>query len=131
MIGLNNPFNIRVSTSRWIGSDGSTRGFVNFRSIDYGVRAAAILIMRTYRMKNVCTIAEIVNCFAPPSENNTQKYIDFVCRQMSCFPFDVPRRDEFPSLLCAMSLYEGNPVSCDDIKQVLLDFNIKPYKCKN
>lgn len=130
MIGKNNPFNIRVSNSRWIGSDGETRGFVNFCSLEYGVRAAAILVMRTYRMKSVCTISEIINRFAPPSENNTQRYIDFVCGQMSCFPFDIPKRNEFSALLCAMSVYEGNPVSITDINEVLYEFNIKPYKCR-
>lgn len=131
MIGQNNPFNIRYAhINHWIGQIGNTRGFCDFVHVNYGIRAACILVMRSYRKQNICTISEIITKFAPPCENKTTKYVEYVCRVMSAFPFDVPRRDEFPALLCAMSVYEGNPVSVDEIKIVINEFNIKPYKCK-
>ena len=131
MIGRCNPFNIRQSAgNNWLGSVGSTRGFVDFVNMDFGIRAAAILIMRTYRKKNVLTVSEIINRFAPSSENDTRRYVDFVCSRMSCFPFDIPGKSDYPSLLSAMSVFEGNPVSYVDICFVLAKFNIVPYKNK-
>lgn len=131
MIGINNPFNIRFkSFNKWLGQVGHTRGFCDFSSFDYGVRAACILIMRSYRKKDVLTISEIVNRFAPSSENDTGKYIDFLCSRMGCFPFDIPRCSDFPKLLSLMSKYEGNPVSSDYIADVIKLFHIVPYnKC--
>lgn len=132
MIGRNNPFNLRYSkNNHWLGLTGQTRGFCDFVNMDFGIRAVAIMIMRTYRMKNVLTISEIIHRFAPPTENNTNKYVDFVCSQLSCFPFDIPSCAEYPSLLSAMSVFEGNPVSIDTINFAIAKFNIVPYKKKN
>lgn len=131
MIGKNNPFNIRYSLgNKWIGQNGCTRGFADFSLLEYGIRAACILIMVSYRKKNAVTIAEIIERFAPSLENNTQKYISFVCGVLGCFPFDIPKRADFPKLLNAMSIFEGNPVSVKEITRVIDVFNIKPYKCK-
>ena len=131
MIGNNNPFNIRYSVgNKWIGQNGCTRGFADFSSLDYGIRAACILIMVSYRKKDVVTIQEIIERFAPSVENNTQKYVDFVCSIIGCFPFSIPRIDEYPKLLNAMSIFEGNKVPIEDIVNVINEFNIKPYKCK-
>lgn len=131
MIGLNNPFNIRyASGNHWLMSDGDTRGFVNFKSLEYGVRAACILVMRSYRKNGVLTIAEIIHRFAPPSENDTDKYVDFVCSRLGVLPFDIPTRNDFPYLLSVMSIYEGNPVPSDFIFEVIDRFSISPYKCK-
>lgn len=131
MIGKNNPFNIRYSVgNKWIGQNGCTRGFVDFSSLDYGIRAACILIMVSYRKKDVVTIQEIIDRFAPSVENNTQKYVDFVCSTIGCFPFDIPQRSDYTRLLAAMSIFEGNSVSMQKIDEVINKFNIKLYKCK-
>lgn len=129
MIGINNPFNIRYnSRNKWLGQSGNTRGFCDFISFEYGVRSACVLIMRSYRMKNVVTIYDIVNRFAPNSENDTAKYIMFLCSRMSCLPFDIPNRQDFPKLLSLISKYEGNPVSSDFIADVIAKYKIVPYK---
>lgn len=128
MIGRCNPFNIRYNPrSTWLGQTGCTRGFVDFDNMNYGIRAAAVLIMRSYRMKNIVTISEIIHRYAPPFENKTDAYVDFVCSQLSCFPFDIPSCDEFPRLLLAMSKFEGNPLLLSDIEFVLKKFNIVPF----
>lgn len=131
MIGKNNPFNLRYShLNIWIGQTGQTRGFCDFQSIEYCIRAVAILVMRSYRKKNVLTISEIITRYAPPSENKTNDYISFVCKKMYAFPFDIPQRVEYSLLLRAMSIYEGNPVLLHDIMKVINDFKIVPYKKK-
>lgn len=131
MIGRNNPFNLRYSkNNHWLGLTGQTRGFCDFVNMDFGIRAVALLVMRSYRKNNVLTISEIIHRFAPPIENNTDKYVEYVCGQLSCFPFDIPSRAEYPSLFRAMSKFEGNPVDIDAINFAIAKFNIVPYKKK-
>ena len=70
MIAKNNPFNIRVG-SRWLGLVGQNKGFCEFASMEYGVRAAAYLLMRSYRKRGIMSIRAIIERFAPSSENDT------------------------------------------------------------
>ena len=72
----NNPFNIR-SGSRWLGLSGNKNGFCEFEALEYGVRAAAYLLLKTYRKRGLVSIKQIISTFAPPSENNTARYIQF------------------------------------------------------
>lgn len=132
MVGDYNVFNIRKG-SKWIGSHGSTRGFVDFDSVDYCIRAAWIIICQTYRRRGILTISQIINTFAPPKENNTDAYIGYVCAVMSSFPFDIPKSKlEFATLLSAMSIYEvtlEHSVSCDQILDVVDKFKLEVYNC--
>lgn len=131
MIGKNNPFNIRHSSGNyWKGQTGYKDGFCVFSRLEYGVRAAAIIVMRSYRARGVLTFSEIINTWAPSSENPTSSYIKFVCGKLSALPFDIPHRSEFPKLLHAMSCFEGDPVSVEFIEAVLEEFDIVPYKCR-
>jgi len=78
----NNPLNIRISDNDWkgkvlINNDGQ---FEQFVSMYYGFRAA-ILTIETYIIKYGCnTIRSIITRWAPPNENHTSNYINFVCR---------------------------------------------------
>ena len=132
MIGKNNPFNIRFSrNNQWIGQIGQTNGFVDFSDRIYGVRAAALLVLRSYRSKGILTISEIINRYAPTTENNTAKYVEYVCNQLGVFPFDIPKdKDEYYKLLAAMSRYEGNPISYAVIEFVCKHFKITPIKLR-
>lgn len=72
----NNPGNIRLGSSAWLGAIvGTDTAFVTFSEMRYGVRAAAKLF-RNYQSKYALrTIAQLVSRWAPPSENDTQAYI--------------------------------------------------------
>ena len=83
----NNPLNIRkVPGTHWRGEVSSPLGevgrgdFVRFSSLTYGLRAA-FCILRTYRdkYKLVC-IEDIITRWAPPTENDTRKYICDCCK---------------------------------------------------
>ena len=126
MIGENNPFNIRYNArNQWLGQIKPCRGFCSFSSMAFGIRAAIMLIMRSYRKKNLVTVSEIINRYAPSTENNTQAYIDYVCHRMAVLPFDVMyKKSDYCDLLAAMSEFEGNPVPSYKIKQVMSDFDI-------
>ena len=132
MVGKNNPFNIRYNPrNMWLGLDKNQvyRGFCNFVDIKYGIRAACYLLMVSYRKKGVLTISEIISRFAPSSENDTDRYIQFVCNGLDCFPFYYPKdKYDFAKLLYYMSIYEGNSVSIADILTVINMFHLNIKK---
>ena len=92
----NNPLNIRLSKDKWQGqinpsgnanvndnaNNSSPKGdaeFVQFYSMEYGWRAAFVILCRTYYGKyGLKTIRDIVSRWAPAKENNTEAYIRHV-----------------------------------------------------
>lgn len=78
----NNPLNIRRSIQEFQGEVTSNDlQFKTFRSMAYGYRAA-MKILKTYITKYKCdTIGKIISRWAPENENNTQGYINAVCRR--------------------------------------------------
>ena len=84
----NNPLNIRKGNN-WLGerTPQVDRAFEEFQTIEYGLRAA-FKLMRNYitgfsgRSAKYNTIRKLVRRWAPPSENATQNYIDFVCKHV-------------------------------------------------
>lgn len=108
MIGKNNPLNIRYNCfNRWIGLEGHTKGFCDFDSLEHGVRAAAYLICKSYRSKGICTLRDIINRFAPPSENPTSRYINYVSDLCSLKPDKVLDLFDYVHVLHYMALYES------------------------
>lgn len=79
MIGDNNVFNIRYNKrNKWFGQTGQKHGFCCFDSRDHAIRACFKLLVN-YIRSGYDTYRKIINRFAPPSENDTDKYLDFVC----------------------------------------------------
>lgn len=124
MIGKNNPFNIRYNhLNNWKGLCGNTRGFCDFKDEYYGVRAAMYLLMKSYKRKKIETIAQMINRFAPSSENDTVSYYLYVCDKMHMYPFDIPQKDsQWISLFHYMSVYEGNSLSFYTISRYYYKF---------
>jgi hypothetical protein len=74
----NNPLNIRRSKDQWKGlAEAQTdRAFVQFKSLEWGWRAAFYLLTRTYYHKyRLYTIRTIIRKWAPSNENDTNAYI--------------------------------------------------------
>lgn len=77
-----NPLNIRYSDrNRWLGQVGEYRGFCVFSNVAYGFRAAFVLLSN-YIKQDTRTIEDIIKRWAPPSENDTEKYISFVAEDV-------------------------------------------------
>lgn len=77
----NNPLNIRYSpANKWQGQTGENQGFCTFRNEAYGIRAG-YKILCNYIRNGHNTIERIVHRWAPPCENNTDRYIRFVCQE--------------------------------------------------
>lgn len=140
MIGKNNVLNIRASKSfSWAGQTGATRGFCDFEGIEMCRRAGLYLLMRSYRRAGVVKLEEVIKRWAPPTENNTSNYVDFVCKRSGLQRGFVLRfLSDFASVLAAMEIIEiGVPVSKreeyyatakDSYLYLAEHFNIKPYE---
>lgn len=77
-----NPLNIRyVSANKWRGQIGQCRGFCRFLNEAYGFRAAHVLLCN-YIKAGHNTIEKIINRWAPPTENQTEAYINFVSSEI-------------------------------------------------
>ena len=118
----NNPLNIRRTTKdQWKGmAEAQTdRAFVQFKSLEYGWRAAFYLLTRTYYHKyRLFTIRKIINKWAPPQENLTATYVENVCRLTGIgpdepigIPSDQPTR--WMKLGIAMAIQENGTESLD------------------
>ena len=84
-----NPLNIRRSKDQWKGMAEvqTDRAFVQFKSLEYGWRAAFYLLTRTYYHKyRLYTIRTIIRRWAPASENNTEAYIQNVSKLTGILP---------------------------------------------
>ena len=120
----NNPLNIRRGKSRWQGEISSPRGedgrglsFVQFESLEYGIRAAFVLL-RTYRekYKAVC-IEDIITRWAPPTENDTRKYISDLCKLTGFGGKERLTENEWPRLVQAMARIECGVTLSEDVIQ--------------
>lgn len=105
----NNPLNIRKSKDKFVGEEEVQKDpdFKQFKDNIHGYRAA-FTILKTYRNKyGLKTIEEIINRWAPPSENDTEKYIKFVCYRSGIWPGEEIRINEYPLVVEAMAKMEG------------------------
>lgn len=111
----NNPGNIRSSKgTTWVGQTGvDSKGFVVFSSMEYGVRAVAIILRNYVSKYGLQTVAQIINRWAPPSENDTAAYTQFVAGVVGVepgAPVDWLNDDEAMRLLIrAISRQENGP----------------------
>lgn len=83
-VTTNNPFNIRYNErNNWTGQVGKYNGFCVFRNEFFGIRAMH-KILETYKKKGIVTVEAVISRFAPPTENNTEHYIAYVCAELGC-----------------------------------------------
>lgn len=77
----NNPLNIRIGNT-WLGEvpRPTDKAFEQFVQMEYGIRAAFVILRRYIRRYNRRTITDIVSAWAPSNENNTKAYIETVSR---------------------------------------------------
>lgn len=107
----NNPLNIKRTVINWKGEkkDITDPDFEEFESMMWGLRAG-LRNMRTHFMKGANTIYMIVSKWAPPSENNTLKYCEFVVSE-SGYPIDQEltwEKDVMFPVVSAMCKMESN-----------------------
>lgn len=111
----NNPLNIRKG-SNWKGERPvqTDKAFEEFTSMEYGIRAGFKLICNHIngfggKRPKANTIAKLIRVWAPPVENNTNKYIDFVAEHAGVQAsdiIDVRNVELMVKIARAMSFYE-------------------------
>lgn len=122
----NNPCNIRRG-SAWKGlrKVQTDPAFCQFTTMQYGLRAT-FKLLRNYisgfdgKIAPHNTIAKIITRWAPPNENATAKYINYVAGKCNLQPSDVVwfgDRDLMIRLVEAMMMMESGQV-CD--RQIIL-----------
>lgn len=107
----NNPLNIRIGSSSWLGkvSPNTDGVFEQFKSMGYGFRAA-LKLLRNYISSGSNTIEKIISKWAPANENNTSSYIANVASRSGISKTKVIDRDDKESLISiayAMAISEN------------------------
>jgi len=104
----NNPGNIRGTGDNWQGATGfDDKGFVVFESSVYGIRAMARVI-NNYREKHfLVTIRQIVERWAPDSENNTESYVQSVAGRSGVDANAYIEPENLPAIMAAMIHHEN------------------------
>lgn len=120
----NNPLNIRYnSANKWQGKvANNTDGvFEQFVSMEYGYRAALYLIRKYITSDGLTTVSEIINKWAPTTENNTAGYIQRVCNSTGWTPaktIDPYNVHDMADLVYAMALVENGITILPDYTQI-------------
>ncbi|WP_371329233.1 hypothetical protein [Klebsiella quasipneumoniae] len=117
----NNPGNLEASSSNpWIGQTGSDGRFAKFETPAHGIRALGRNLI-SYQRQGIDTVGEIINRWAPPSDNNdTAAYIKAVCAQLGVTanqPLDASNPDTLQALCAAIIKHENGsqPYSQDQL----------------
>lgn len=101
----NNPGNIEAGDN-WVGSVGDDGRFVVFSAPEYGIRAIA-RIFNSYRNRGKISLADIISTWAPPNENNTKNYINFVEKQSGLRASHIVQTSDYAKVIAAMIQMEN------------------------
>lgn len=116
----NNPLNIRNNKDKFQGEIvSSDSAFKQFKSIEYGYRAAFV-ILHTYLKQGKNNVARIISAWAPVSDgNNTAKYIAHVEKRSGVDrfqPLTEHSGNDYIKIVAAMSWSEnGVPADMDKV----------------
>lgn len=116
-----NPGNIRQSKTRYKGERCPSRDseFKEFESMAYGYRAMFVLLDTYSRRYGLCTIRQMLNRYAPPSENFTEGYIRFVSEKTGIAPDEIVNsraaRDMVPIVAAMSQIENGIPAVMADV----------------
>lgn len=116
-----NPGNIRQSKTHYKGERHPSRDseFKEFESLAYGYRAMFVLLDTYSRRYGLCTIRQMLNRYAPPSENFTEGYIRFVSEKTGIAPDEIVNsraaRDMVPIVAAMSQIENGIPAVMADV----------------
>lgn len=102
----NNPGNLDYHSGiDWLGQTGCElhvgARFATFDTAEHGIRAIAKLV-HTYQLKHdLNTVRGIISRWAPPNENSTGAYVNFVANALQCDP-DIPIDTSNPAVLARL-----------------------------
>lgn len=111
----NNPLNIRRNRkTTWLGQSEKQedRDFVQFTTMAYGYRAAFKTLQNYRVLYDLMTLRQIIQRWAPPTENHTDEYVKSVARETGINPdalLPSPRKSKmlWVRIVAAMHLVEN------------------------
>ena len=119
----NNPGNIRRSKVRYKGEVRPSRDpdFKEFSTMAYGYRAVFVLL-DTYRSRyGLTTIRQMLNRYAPPTENFTEGYVRFVADYAGVMPDEVvdtrSEKDMIPIVAAMSKIENGVAANIEDVER--------------
>lgn len=106
-----NPLNIRRG-SAWQGLAPVQNDpqFCQFMHTSWGLRAAFVILRRYIKVQGCCTLRAIISRWAPASENDTARYIQFVANMVGVDPsyvFQWENVSSITKLVQAMAVMES------------------------
>ena len=104
----NNPGNLRMA-----GQAGATEGkggFAAFETPQAGLQALRRQVALDTQERGM-NLSQFLSKYAPPSENDTQKYIDFVSRKTGLDPEQRIPPDKITDIMRAIVQMEGGPLA--------------------
>lgn len=110
----NNPGNIRKTKRKYYGETSNDSGFESFAAPEWGYAAMFDLLDRLYTN---LSLNDAIHKWAPPFENNTEKYIKFVTKHTGYdrYKYKVDVKDEsIIEFVKYMSILEGMKGFTDD-----------------
>lgn len=119
----NNPGNIRRGKDKWQGLRAvqTDAEFWQFESMGYGYRALIKLLQNYRRLHGCRTVAEMIERWAPRTENDTAAYLRDVCGQMgvpTVYVPDTEDADTMCALAAAISRHEnGREADVTDVRE--------------
>lgn len=117
-----NPGNIRNSPVRYLGEKESTDiAFKQFESMAWGFRAMFVLL-DTYRVRyGLKTLQQMIERYAPPSENDTTGYVSHITRRTRIADIstvDTHSEKQMIPLVTAMAAMEnGSDPDAEDVRK--------------
>ncbi len=119
----NNPGNIRRSKVRYKGEVCPSRDpdFKEFETMAYGYRAVFVLL-DTYRSRyGLATIRQMLNRYAPPTENFTEGYVRFVADYAGVMLNEVidtrSEKDMIPIVAAMSKIENGVAANIADVER--------------
>ncbi len=119
--GKNNPGNIRNTSIKW-GGEITQPGdvFESFDTLKNGVKAMYQNLLAFKNVHAINTISGIIYRWAPPNENDTSAYINFVSEQTGIDQNKQLSIDDYPAIISAMSKQEGRiPLDVSEVNTFL------------
>jgi len=116
LLGGRNPMSIRQFDQDWEGETGTyttPKGgkFVEYESPEYSFRAADRLLRNYGGTHGINTIRDVINRYAPPSDDNpTESYVDFISKRSGIDPdAEIDLSDPFTrsNILSPMAQFES------------------------
>jgi hypothetical protein len=123
----NNPGNIRINSDLFQGEvrPSKDKSFKQFETMAYGYRAIFKILSNYYRNYKLDTIRKMIGRWAPPKENHTEKYIQFVSDYAGIpadDPININDREQMIRIVAGMSRFENGREA--DMSDVITGWNL-------